>query len=87
MSTDEKFTPIEKAKYLLQKGTIQQMKSVISHLNQLIFQVIEHLDLYMSDEKEQANTIIIPIIAQKLELMDEDYLGQCSKTFKLLVEK
>jgi hypothetical protein len=39
------------------------------------------------EEKEVANAVIIPIIAQKIELVDEDYLGECSKSIKILAEK
>lgn len=41
----------------------------------------------MSEEKELANAQLIPIIAQKLEVCDEDYLGECAKSIIAVSEK
>ena len=43
--------------------------------------------MYFSEEREPANAVLIPIVAQKIELVDEDYLGECSKGVKGLAEK
>ena len=43
--------------------------------------------MYMSEERELGNVVIIPMIAQKIELVDEDYLGECAKSIKVLAEK
>jgi hypothetical protein len=43
--------------------------------------------MYFSEDREPANAILIPIVAQKIELVDEDYLGECSKAIKGLGEK
>jgi hypothetical protein len=43
--------------------------------------------MYFSEERDPANALLIPIVAQKIELVDEDYLGECSKAIKGLAEK
>ena len=43
--------------------------------------------MYISEDVEAGNGILIPIIAQKIELIDEDYLVECSKSIRTLVEK
>ena len=86
-ATDEGFTPLQKAKHLLLKGSPVQMKSVSDRniMYQYISsdQIIEHLELYMTGEDNiEANKQLIPIIAEKLEQCDEDYLATICESLR-----
>ena len=41
----------------------------------------------MCDDIQTANAQLISIFAKKIEMIDEDYLGSCAKTVKVLSEK
>ena len=43
--------------------------------------------MYFLEEKELANAFLIPIVAQKIDLFDEDYFVECSKAIKGIAEK
>eukprot|EP00347_Sterkiella_histriomuscorum_P008189 403346040 len=74
MQTNESFTSLQKAMYIMKKGYEVQKKSVI-----------EHLDQYLVEP--QSNKELVPLISNSIEYWDDDFQMECGMSVKRACEK